>query len=150
VTAPLLVIAVGNPSRGDDALGPALVEQIDGGGGDVECLVDFQLQPEHALDLAGRSAVLFVDAARPGYTGGAGVLLAAIQAADGLPALSHALSPAALLHVAQRIGQPLPRAWQLAIEGESFDLGQPLSAAGAQRLPLAVEMARAWIARQRR
>ena len=70
MSAPLLVLAVGNPSRGDDALGPLLLErlQADGwdAGGQVELLCDFQLQVEHTLDLQGRSAVLLVDAARPG------------------------------------------------------------------------------------
>jgi hydrogenase maturation protease len=70
-----LVLAVGNPSRGDDALGPALLERLRDAGvdaaGDVELLTDFQLQIEHALDLQGRQAVLFVDAARPGVADGA-------------------------------------------------------------------------------
>jgi Ni,Fe-hydrogenase maturation factor len=30
--APLLVLAVGNPSRGDDALGPALAERLEAAG----------------------------------------------------------------------------------------------------------------------
>ncbi|MDP3326412.1 MAG: Ni/Fe hydrogenase, partial [Hydrogenophaga sp.] len=65
--APLLVFGWGNPSRGDDALGPLLVEQLAGlaqmSSGRLECLTDFQLQVEHALDLRGRERVLFVDAA---------------------------------------------------------------------------------------
>ena len=67
--APLLVFGWGNPSRGDDALGPLLVEwladqaQAQRAAGRLECLTDFQLQVEHALDLVGRERVLFVDAA---------------------------------------------------------------------------------------
>ena len=67
--APLLVFGWGNPSRGDDALGPLLVEQLADRAqaqlpaGRLECLTDFQLQVEHALDLVGRERVLFVDAA---------------------------------------------------------------------------------------
>jgi len=50
--APVLVLAVGNPSRGDDALGPLAAQrlaalELSG----VEVLTDFQLQVEHALDL---------------------------------------------------------------------------------------------------
>jgi len=67
LVAPLLVFGWGNPSRGDDALGPLLVEQLAGwaqkSSGRMECLTDFQLQVEHALDLVGRERVLFVDAA---------------------------------------------------------------------------------------
>jgi hypothetical protein len=66
--AGLLVIAVGNRSRGDDALGPLLLDRLErwrasgDRGADLELLEDFQLQIEHALDLAGRRLVLFVDA----------------------------------------------------------------------------------------
>ncbi|MBL9110068.1 MAG: hypothetical protein JNM74_12375, partial [Myxococcales bacterium] len=53
--APVLVIGIGNPSRGDDALGPAVVARLEEllraelAGGQVETLVDFQLQIEHTL-----------------------------------------------------------------------------------------------------
>ena len=66
--APLLVLGVGNPSRGDDALGPLFIERLAGAlathvaSGAVELLTDYQLSIEHALDLAGRSRVVFVDA----------------------------------------------------------------------------------------
>ena len=63
--APVLVFGWGNLSRGDDALGPMLVDRLrallpDDSG--VEFLDDYQLQIEHALDLVGRDRVLFVDA----------------------------------------------------------------------------------------
>ena len=54
----LVVLAWGNPSRGDDALGPEFLRAAEGiaprGGPSVEFVTDFQLQPEHALDVAGR------------------------------------------------------------------------------------------------
>ncbi len=60
---PVLVLAWGNPSRGDDAIGPAFAQAVEAwclpG---VEVLTDFQLQIEHSLDLSGRRCVLFVDA----------------------------------------------------------------------------------------
>ena len=58
-----LIFGYGNPSRGDDALGPLLLERLAADGlPDIECLTDFQLQVEHALDLEGRDLVLFIDA----------------------------------------------------------------------------------------
>ena len=61
--APLLVIGIGNPSRGDDALGPACIEALEKLALPmVELLTDFQLQVEHVLDLARCSRVVFVDA----------------------------------------------------------------------------------------
>ena len=65
--APRLVIGIGNPSRGDDAIGPLAVERLqalDLPG--IELLTDFQLQIEHALDLIGRREVVFIDAAARG------------------------------------------------------------------------------------
>lgn len=155
--APLLLLAVGNPSRGDDALGPALLEALQAQGveadGGLELLGDFQLQVEHALDLQGRRAVLFVDAARPGAVDAkgmtAGLALQPLAPATALPALSHALSAAAVLRVAQQLGGPVPPAWQLAIEGEQFGLGEPMSATAQARLAAAVMLAQQWIAAQR-
>ena len=65
--APTLVFGIGNPSRGDDAIGPLMIERLEreqsaGRLSGVDLLTDFQLQPEHALDLRGRARVLFVDA----------------------------------------------------------------------------------------
>ena len=57
------VCAAGGPSRGDDAGGPLVAERLEVADVQgVEVLVDFQLQVEHALDLAGRERVIFVDA----------------------------------------------------------------------------------------
>jgi len=151
---PLLVIGLGNPSRGDDALGPALVEALRASAASewhagVEWLVDFQLQIEHALDLDGRAAVLVVDAARPGHAGSPdGVALAALQADDAPRTwTTHALSPSALLGVYERVqGRRAPPAWLLAIEGDAFELGAPLSDAASRRLGVAIERALGWLA----
>jgi hydrogenase maturation protease len=55
------------------------------------------------------------------------------------------LTPAGVLHVAQRLGQPIPEAWQLAIEGESFGLGEGLSEAARVRLGQALRAAERWM-----
>jgi hydrogenase maturation protease len=148
--APLLVVAVGNPSRGDDAIGPLLVERLrEAGveaGGRVELLTDFQLQVEHALDLAGRCAVLFVDAALPGRAGPDGVLLQRLQPDEAVPAASHALRPGAVLRVFRDVhGTEPPPAWLLAVEGGSFELGAGLTPRAGAHLESAVAAARAWL-----
>ena len=59
----VVVFAVGNPSRGDDALGPLLMDWLaEQARPDVQLVSDFQLQIEHALDLEGHSLALFIDA----------------------------------------------------------------------------------------
>ena len=134
--APFLVIGIGNPSRGDDALGPLLVERIEAmelpG---VECLTDFQLQVEHALDLVGREQVVFVDATAAGE---ARCTLAPVAPARDASATTHALSPAAVLDAYVRVtGLPLPATHVLAIRGYAFELGDGLSAGAAANLEAA-------------
>lgn len=126
--APIVVFAIGNPSRGDDAIGPALAARIEAEGlPGVEVVADFQLQIEHALDLEGRRLAVFVDAAvdaAPPYE------LRRVQPCRDRSHTSHALSPAAVLETYERCtGRAPPRAWILAVRGDHFELGSGLSAA---------------------
>ena len=136
----LVVFAIGNDARGDDALGPLLARRIEQGGfADLSLFIEYQLQIEHALDLRDAAAVLFIDAAkglaRPFEFG-------PVEAEMSTPVLSHALSPAVLLGVYRRIeGGPPPPAVVLALRGEAFELGAPLSASAAA----ALESAWAWL-----
>jgi hydrogenase maturation protease len=146
VTAPLLVFAWGNLSRGDDALGPMCIELLRaalGGRDDVECLEDYQLQIEHALDLVGRQRVLFVDAS---LSCSAPFEISALQAARDASMTSHALSPQALLQVYRELqGQDPPPCTQLAIRGQRFGLGEPVSPAARAHLDAALRWAQAWL-----
>jgi hydrogenase maturation protease len=134
--APLLVLAIGNPSRGDDALGPALAERLEAlAPPGVDVLVDFQLQVEHCLDLVGRERVIFVDA---GARTPAPYELRAPRATDRLAHTSHALEPEAVLAAYRRVhGSEPPPALVLCVRGESFELGAPLSVAAATHLDAA-------------
>jgi hydrogenase maturation protease len=134
--APVLVLAVGNPSRGDDAIGPALAARIEEARlPGVEVIVEFQLQVENALDLAGRERVIFVDA-------GTGTPepfeLRRVESAAEFLHTSHALSPEAVLATYRRVtGEEPPEAWLLCVRGESFELGEGLSEGGAANLEAA-------------
>lgn len=132
------MLACGNPSRGDDALGPLLLARLSpwlqeaGLDGHFELIEDFQFQIEHALDLQGRQGALFIDAAEH--------LAESFQChplvADRVPSHStHAISPAAVLDVFARVvdGEP-PAAWLLALRGERFALGEGLSYTARQSL----------------
>lgn len=146
--APLLVLAIGNPSRGDDALGPLLLERLQHANmpaaGDVELLTDFQLQVEHALDVEGRQAVLFVDAAHAGTSHGA--TITPIFPDTSLRPGTHVLRPQAVLQVALQLTGRSPPAWLLAVEGQHFALGEGLSTLAEQHLDGALLLARAWLA----
>jgi len=144
--APTLVLAVGNPSRGDDALGPLAAERIEAMRIEgVEVLVDFQLQVEHALDLMGRSRVLFIDASASLETPFA---LAPVGPRRDASFTSHALAPCAVLFNYQRLLGAPPPAWVLAIRGQSFELGEALSAPAERALDAALGAVRAWLQSQ--
>ena len=151
MNAPLLILAVGNPSRGDDALGPLLLERLHarglGADGQVELLTDFQLQVEHTLDLQGRSAVLLIDAARPGVVQGAHLTPLHPRPERPAPA-SHALDAPTLLGLALSLQGAAPPAWMLAIEGAAFGLGEGLSPQAQRHLEQAHRLALAWVGEQ--
>ncbi len=148
----LLILACGNPSRGDDALGSLFLERLTelreqrDDWDDVELLTDFQLQIEHAVDLEGRALVLFVDASvscPPPYQ------FTRLEPARDTSYTSHALSPAAVLHVYEQINHaPPPPAFLLAICGEHFELGESLSAAAEANLAAALAFAGRLLARR--
>jgi hydrogenase maturation protease len=146
MTASLLVFAIGNESRGDDALGPLLLRQLqnEDPNAQVELIEDFQLQVEHITDLTGRERVLFVDAdmscAEPFY-------LSAISAEKDTSYTSHAMSPSALLHAYRQVyGHDAPPAFLLRIRGYDFELGNPLSGRAAANLEAANARVREWLA----
>lgn len=145
--APLLVFGWGNLSRGDDALGPLCIERLRATllpSARVDFLDDYQLQIEHALDLVGRQRVLFVDASASCR---APFEVTSLQAAPDASVTTHALSPQALLQVFCELrGEPPPPATLLAIRGEGFMLGEPLSDAAGSNLTLALAWCRCWLA----
>ncbi|TXT39771.1 MAG: HoxW protein [Comamonadaceae bacterium] len=120
-TAPLLVLGWGNLSRGDDALGPACVAALQARlpahlSPQIEFLDDYQLQIEHALDLVGRHAVLFIDAS---LSCAAPFEVTTVHARRDTSYSSHALSP--------------------------FELGQPMSLAAQAHLQAALDRALMWV-----
>ncbi len=147
VAAPLLVLGWGNPSRGDDALGPLFVEclraDVTDARAQVEWLTDFQLQPEHALDLMGRARVLLVDASANCDRQFA---VTPVHAARDASFTTHAMSPAAVLQVLRDMddGAP-PLCMLLAIRGESFELGDGLTDAATDNLAQALLWGREWL-----
>jgi hydrogenase maturation protease len=143
VTAPILVFGWGNPSRGDDALGPLFVERIEAMNlPGVECLTDFQLQVEHALDLKGRARVLFVDASIDTPT----IAATRIEPTRDTTFTSHAISPQSVMQTYLDIEKsPPPPSWLLAIGGRSFELGEPLSVDAAANLETAITWAVDWL-----
>ncbi len=130
-----LVIGIGNPSRGDDALGPLLIERLETlAPAGVELLTDFQLQVEYALDIQGRQEVIFIDAS---LDAPAPYAFTPAVATEDASYSSHELSPGAVLHAYRKLFGTPPEAYVLAVRGESFELGEELSPAARTNLEAA-------------
>jgi len=141
LTAPLLIFAYGNPSRGDDALGPQLLELLAGNRAphpEFELVTDFQLQVEHAMDLEGRDLALFIDAS---VSCPAPFLFSRLQPSQDARYTTHEMSPQAVLHVYEQVCQkPAPPSFLLSVRGESFNLGEPLSPAAVENRDAALAL----------
>ena len=129
----VVVFAIGNRSRGDDAIGPLLLERLDdwlaaeAHGGEFELIEDYQLQIEHALDLQGKRLALFIDA---GCGTAVPLEFYAIGPARAPVARNtHELPPQAVLDVYRQVAlaEP-PPSFVLCVRGERFELGEGLSA----------------------
>jgi hydrogenase maturation protease len=138
---PVLVFGYGNLSRGDDALGPLLLEFVDAhfDSNTIEILSDFQLQIEHALDLENRELVLFVDAS-----------VACVNALDFIwlessrdqSFTTHAMSPSAVLQVYQVIKKQVPPpCFLLSIKAEKMELGEDITTQAQDHLNQACQFA---------
>jgi len=137
----LLVFGYGNLSRGDDALGPLVIEYIENNLQipELEIITDFQLQIEHALDLEKRELVLFIDAS-----------VACTEACSLTKLLpekdksytTHAMSPASVLAVYQDVmHKEPPPCFLLSIQGVEFELGGDLSHQAEKNLTVAIALA---------
>lgn len=155
---PLLVLAMGNPSRGDDALGPLLMDQLDAWllhqpsstQEALDLLCELQLQPEHVYDLQGRDRVLFIDASASGPDQPRCAPLADTPSASSVPPITtHQCSPAALLNWYRALfDAPAPACHLLSLPGHAFELGAPLSPQAEQSLAQGWHLLLKWLNRQ--
>jgi hydrogenase maturation protease len=133
MSAPLVVFAVGNPSRGDDAIGPVICGRLakwlknENLADQVELIEDFQLNIEHALDLLGRELALFIDA---GENTPAPFIFAQIYPSTATGHTTHALPPEAVLQVYRQMeSKEPPPSFVLCVRGEGFELGAEMTPA---------------------
>lgn len=134
-----LVIGIGNDWRGDDGLGPRVVDALSARPG-LETMTVHQLVPELAERLRGVDRVLFVDA-------GAGAETVHLQRIEPTPhrGLGHACPPGALLEWTAMAYERVPQAWLLTVPGVVFEPGTGLSRQAEARVPEAVARIDAWL-----
>ncbi|MCL2523785.1 MAG: homospermidine synthase [Betaproteobacteria bacterium] len=154
-----LLTAWGNTSRGDDALGPLLLQHLEAWASSLgiaerfEWIEDFQLQIDHALDLEGKSLALYIDAGQN--------TLAPFSFSQIFPLkqpwhTTHAMPPESVLAVFENFSKKPPcPSFTLCLRGEDFGIKEGLSAAAQNHLESALAFAKkllenptpeAWIA----
>jgi hydrogenase maturation protease len=126
-----LIIGIGNPDRGDDGVGHAVVRRLEGRvppdvallrrSGEAATLVD---------DLAGAAAVWLIDAA--GSAGAPETIRRFDAAAGALPSAlggvsSHGFGLAQAIELARTLGTLPESCVVYAIEGSCYDPGRPLT-----------------------
>ncbi len=136
-----LVLACGNPLRGDDGVGWKIAEQLVNNPRfeSVNVVVSQQFLPEHAELLSGADLVVFVDCSTLAPHGE--VCVEPVEPATKMPRIfTHHLDPASLLRLAADLYGRLPsRAMLVAVGGEEFEMVEELSACVAAAVPRAVE-----------
>jgi hydrogenase maturation protease len=133
-----LVLGYGNPGRGDDGLGPALANRIEGlRQPGLTTLDAYQLNIEDALDVAEHDVVWFVDAAR---TGPSPFCVRELAGAARHEFTSHLVRPEAVLALARDGWGRTPKAFLLAIRGYRFAFVERLSREAASNLRAAEAM----------
>jgi hydrogenase maturation protease len=130
---PVLIFTWGNPSRGDDALGTEIYEQLLKEDLDnVDLLTDFQLQIEHVVDLEMRERVLFIDAS---VSATAPFEFHRLKPVQDDSYTTHAMSPEALLATYEKVHREAPpAAFMLSVRGYDFGLGLPMSEMASSNL----------------
>ncbi len=143
--AEVLLTAWGNTSRGDDALGPLLLQRLEewassmGIAGRFEWIEDFQLQIEHALDLEGKTLALYIDA---GQDTAAPFSFSPIFPLEQPWHTTHAMPPESVLAVFERFSKKPPcPSFTLCLKGEDFGIREGLSEAAQNHLEQALVFA---------
>lgn len=139
-----LLLACGNPLRGDDGVGWKIAEAVeqDPATADVKVIIMQQFTPELAEAIRDADTVVFVDAAA--NTAAGEVTLLHLTPAAELPRLlTHHMPPDSLLTLTQELYGKLPaRAFAVTVGGASFDLGETITENVATAIPQAIAMVR--------
>jgi hydrogenase maturation protease len=134
---PILMLAYGNPLRGDDGLAWRTADLLERKLSPVRILRLHQLTPEIAEDLSRCHAVIFIDAAATGSPGEIRVEELALgekRPAEDLMCF-HQFTPSTLMTMASRLYGARPRAFVATLSGQNFDHSESLSRAVEASIP---------------
>jgi hydrogenase maturation protease len=142
MTKPAIVIGMGNPDRGDDAVGVLVARQVAAERLDVLAL-EFD-DPSEALDAWGSAdTVIIADAissgGRPGDVHVFDAVEQKLTAGNWSAGGTHALGLAAIIELARSLDLLPKRLVVVGVEAGQFDHGAPLSEAVKAAIPSATE-----------
>jgi hydrogenase maturation protease len=144
-TVHTLVIACGNPLRGDDAVGPTaadIVSSWEAPG--VKVLTVHQLVPELIDEMQQVQRVLFIDAATNADDGP--FQSTVVEPMKSSRFFGHYETAANLLALLHELGGPTPDAWLVSISALSFDHGMALTVSVKCNMHTALVWIRGWLA----
>lgn len=141
----VLLIGYGNPGRRDDGLGPALVSRLEGEElPGVDLQADYQLNIEHAHDLATYDVVIFADAATSEHA--ASFYFREFEAGNPTSFSTHSMSPEAVMRLAGDLFQAETKAYVFGITGFEFDeIAEGLTKQAETNLKEAEAFIRNWL-----
>ena len=134
-----IVIGIGNELRGDDGIGPRVVDAISPRFG-LETMTVHQLMPEHADRIRTARRVLFVDASLEDDA----VCLKPIAPCMHR-GVGHSCTPAALIGWTKFAYDEAPEPWLLSIPGTTFEIGGKLNLHTESMIPEAVQRIETWL-----
>jgi hydrogenase maturation protease len=140
----LVILGIGNDSRGDDGLGWAFLDALEGDP-DIQArlIYRYQLMPEDAAEIAQARAAVFVDATKQSLD--KGFHWQPVTPERQPMVNSHWLPPEAVTGFCVEMQGSCPEAFVLSISGEQWELGQGLSEPARRRLEEALHFFRNWI-----
>ena len=140
-----LVIACGNPLRGDDAIGSTVADIISSWRTPgVKVLTVHQLVPELIDEIQQVRRVLFIDAAATNADGSA-FQSGVVEAKKSRRFFGHCETAASLLALLHELGGRTPDARLVSISAISFDQGKELTEGAKSNMQAALVWIRHWL-----
>ncbi len=137
-----LLLACGNPLRGDDGVGWRIADTlaITPSTPPLHVILSQQLLPEHAEPISAADLVIFVDCSALTPHGVVSVIQ--IEPASSLPRIfTHHLDPASLLRLTVDLYGRIPsRSILVTVGGQEFELSEELSPPVAAAIPAAIAL----------
>lgn len=128
----VLLVGIGNDSRGDDGLGWQFLQDIEALAPEVEVAYRYQLQVEDADVIRPFDVVVFVDATRTALADG--FSWQPCKPVADISFSTHRQEPGTILYLARELFGSGARGYVLAISGYTWALGEGLSVAARENL----------------